>query len=325
MIINILKCHGSGNDFILIDEYSNNYNFTVEQKALIAKILCNRSKSIGADGILYFTKSEKADCGMRIFNADGSEAEMCGNGIRCLGRYGIELLKKDSVTVETLKEVLTVSKLPELFDKVKTFGVIIKPVDFAAISLPMIYDKVQLSNEVIECLSTNLKFTAVSLPNPHIVTIVDEIDEDYIKNLGEKANNDKSIFPKGVNLNFVKPLGENTIYVQTYERGVGLTNACGTGMSASSLVSCLLGINKIGSEIRVFNRGGMVKCLPQLNDGIYTIKLMGNATYEFDGTVNLELDMKEKTVLQKKNEYTEDVKNYKKLAEYAQSINEAMF
>ena len=95
MLINILKCHGSGNDFILIDEWSNGYKFSEEQRVILSQTLCDRKSSLGADGILFFYKSDKADAGMRIFNSDGSEAEMCGNGLRCLARYALELLKKD--------------------------------------------------------------------------------------------------------------------------------------------------------------------------------------------------------------------------------------
>jgi len=245
MQINILKCHGSSNDFILIDEWSNDYKFSEDQRVILSQTLCDRNSSLGADGILFFSKSNKADAAMRIFNSDGSEAEMCGNGLRCIARYALELLKKDSAIVETIKENLEVKKLPDIFLGVKTFQVTIKPVRFELETLPMVFPKETLRNEKIKELSAELLFTALSIPNPHIVSIVDSIDEISIAQMGIKANLDKKIFPRGANLNFVKPLGENTIYVQTYERGVGLTNACGTGMSSATLVSCLLGINKL--------------------------------------------------------------------------------
>ncbi len=321
MKINILKCHGSGNDFILIDEYSEGYNFTDEQRVVLTTTLCNRTSKLGADGILFFTKSEKADAGMRIFNSDGSEAEMCGNGLRCLGRYALDLFNKDQLIIETLKENLMVKRLPEIFTGVDTVQVTIKPVWFEVNKLPMIFEKDTLRNEKIQGLSDEFLFTAVSLPNPHIVTIVDTIDEEKIVEIGKKANNDKSIFPRGVNLNFVKILGENSIYVQTYERGVGLTNACGTGMSASSLVTCLLGINNIGSIITVINRGGMVKCQPKVNETQeYSVELMGNGTYTFSG--ELEFDFNEPPAFKytNKKDFIEDTNNYNKLAEYSKNL-----
>lgn len=320
MLINILKCHGSSNDFILIDEWSNDYKFSEEQRVILAQTLCDRKTSLGADGILFFSKSDKADAGMRIFNSDGSEAEMCGNGLRCLARYALELLKKDSALIETLKENLKVKKLPDIFQGVKTFQATIKPVRFELETLPMIFHKGTLRDEKIHGLSEELLFTALSIPNPHIVSIVDTIDEKAIDDMGKRANLDKKIFPRGVNLNFVKPLGENTIYVQTYERGVGLTNACGTGMSSASLVSCLLGINEIGTVITVVNRGGMVKCQPKIDNlGNYSVELMGNATYTFEGEVEFNYECPLDFVYINKKEYLEDINNYNKLAEYAKS------
>jgi len=320
MLINILKCHGSGNDFILIDEWSNGYKFSEKQRVILSQALCDRNSSLGADGILFFSKSDKADAGMRIFNSDGSEAEMCGNGLRCLARYALELLKKDSALIETLKENLEVKKLPDIFPGVKTFQATIKPVKFEVETLPMIFSKGTVRNEKIKGLSEDLLFTALSIPNPHIVSIVDAIDEKAIDKMGEKANLDKEIFPRGVNLNFVKPLGENTIYVQTYERGVGLTNACGTGMSSASLVSCLLGVNKIGSVITVKNRGGMVKCQPKIDElGNYSVELMGNATYTFKGQVNINYNSPLNFVYINKEDYVEDINNYNKLADQAKN------
>ena len=321
MIINILKCHGSGNDFILIDEWSNGYKFSEKQRVVLSQALCDRNSLLGADGILFFLKSDKADAGMRIFNSDGSEAEMCGNGLRCVARYAVELLKKDSALIETLKENLEVKKLPDIFYGVKTFQATIKPVRFELKTLPMVLHKGTLRNEKIDYLSEELLFTALSIPNPHIVAIVDTIDEKAIDEMGKKANLNKEIFPRGVNLNFVKPLGENTIYVQTYERGVGLTNACGTGMSSSSLVSCLLGINKIGSVINVINRGGMVKCQPKIDKmDNYSVELMGNATYSFEGQVEINFNYPLDFIYTNKKKYLEDINNYNKLAEEAKNI-----
>ena len=114
MLINILKCHGSGNDFILIDEWSNGYKFSEQQRVILSQTLCDRKSSLGADGILFFSKSDKADASMRIFNSDGSEAEMCGNGLRCLARYALELLKRDNAIIETIKENLEIKKCENL-------------------------------------------------------------------------------------------------------------------------------------------------------------------------------------------------------------------
>lgn len=335
MKIEILKCHGSGNDFILIDEYNNNYDFSEEQRIKLTLDLCRRDSALGADGILFFTKSQKApaeagipaeagspaEAGMRIFNADGSEAEMCGNGLRCLGRYALEVLKKEQVLIETIKENLLVKRLPDIFEGVVTVKATIKPANFHLTSLPMLREKDTLKNEIIPELSDTLRFTALSIPNPHIVAIVDNIDEKAIDEIGKKANEAKNIFPKGINLNFVKILGDKTIYVQTYERGVGLTNACGTGMSSSSLVTCVLGFNNVGEEILVVNRGGMVKCQPKLSkEGKYYVELMGNATYTFRGEVEFDFENNKPFSFTETEVFQEDIRNYEKLAEYAKKF-----
>lgn len=320
MKIEILKSHGSGNDFILIDEYRNNYSFTEEQRRQIAQSLCERNGLIGADGILYFQKSETADARMRIFNADGSEPEMCGNGIRIIGRYACELLGKDTVTIETMKKDLAMKKREEICPGVPTYEVVIEPVSFAPESLPINTTEDKIVDKVIPGLSDKLTFTAVSVPNPHIITIVKEIEEKELVAIGEKANTDKAILPRGVNVSFVKIIGDSEIFVQTYERGVGLTNACGTAMSASTLVSYLLGYNKLDTEIKVFNKGGMVKCEVNKDaEGNYKVKLIGNGSYVFSCDVDFNFDNPKESRVFEKNMFTEEIKNYDKLVTYVKS------
>jgi diaminopimelate epimerase len=320
MRINILKCHGSGNDFILIDEYRNSYNFTEEERREIAIALCDRNGLIGADGILYFQRSSSADARMRIFNADGSEPEMCGNGIRCIGRYACELLGRDTVTIETMKKDLSMKKREEIYPGVPTYEVVIEPVSFKPESLPINVPGEKLIDGKIEELSANLTFTAVSVPNPHIITIVKDIDERELVLIGEKANSNKDILPRGVNVSFVKIMGGSTIFVQTYERGVGLTNACGTAMSASSLVSCLLGYNKLDKEIKVFNKGGMVKCeVNQSTEDNNTIKLIGNGSYVFSCDVDFDFNKPSNSRVYEKTMFNGEIENYEKLVDYVKS------
>lgn len=321
MKFEVLKCHGSGNDFLLIDEYNNDYNFTEEQRVILSKTLCFRDGILGADGILFFQKSSVADGKMRIFNADGTEPEMCGNGLRCVARYAWELIKKDEMVIETLKENLIVKKVEDIYENIKTFQVKISPVSFKVNDLPMNFKKENLFNEYVQGLSDKYKFTAVSLPNPHIISIVNEIDEDELVKVAQKANTDRSIFPRGVNVSLVKPLGEQSIYVQTYERGVGLTNACGTGMSASSLVSCMLGLNKYNEDIKVLNKGGMVKCNVLKNDNDYAVLLIGNATFLYKGEVDFDFNDHNSFVQVIKEEYDNEVVNYSKLVQFVNKIN----
>lgn len=281
MNIDILKCHGSGNDFVLIDELNKNYKFTEKDRAEIAIRLCDRKKSIGADGILFVIKSDSCDARMRIFNADGTEPEMCGNGIRCVGRYVIELLHKDSVCIETMKARYNIVKKPDIYDGVKTVQVSIETVDTNVRSLPMVYDKDILFFDKVPQLSDELLFSGVSITNPHIISLVDTIDTDKLVDIGGKVNRIKGLFPRGANFSFLKVIDKNNLYVKTFERGVGLTKSCGTAMISSCVVSAMSSRIKLGEEVNVYNEGGMIRCTVNRKNDNYAVDFMGNASFVF--------------------------------------------
>ena len=320
MQITLIKCHGSGNDFLLIDEISMDYSFSEIERANLAKLLCDRNTNLGADGILFVMKSEHADGRMRVFNADGSEASMCGNGLRIVARYVCEMFELKEAVIETMKANLKVSKQVDLYPQVETYQVEISPVSFKLTDLPLMLDKPTLSNEKIEELSEVLRFTALSVPNPHLISIVetDQLQSNLQKQISEKVNGPNELFPDGVNVSFVKPLKQGHIYVRTFERGVGFTNACGTAMSASSLVTCLREYNKIGEIINVYNNGGRVQCKVNNTDGEYSIDLIGNATYVYKANINVDFEA-ETFAIETKNEFLE-TKDYEKLQAEAQKF-----
>jgi diaminopimelate epimerase len=317
--IEILKVHGSNNDFILIDEITQEYHFTEEQRKELALLLCHRETGIGADGILYTMKSERADARMRVFNSDGSEASMCGNGLRTVARYVCEHLEVEAAVIETMKANLSVKKQEDIFPKVHTYQVEISPVSFQLADLPLNLKKETLINEKIEPLSNELLFTAVAVPNPHLITVVEDLEVQLPvqKELSDYVNGPNALFPDGVNVSFVKAIEKGHIYVRTYERGVGFTNACGTAMSASSLVTCLLGLNEVEYKIHVYNDGGMVNCVVHQNEQSYQIDLIGNATNVFKATVSIDDQLKS---FQMTNKHTFEDENYyyTKLQQYAQ-------
>jgi diaminopimelate epimerase len=290
--IDLIKGHGSGNDFLIIDEISNGYSFSDKERTELARLLCNRTSELGADGILFVMKSEQADGRMRVFNADGSEASMCGNGLRLVARYICELHGKNEAVIETMKANLKVSKQKDLISDIHTYQVEISPILFELNALPLNLNKPTLYNEKIEELSSELRFTALAVPNPHLIAIVetDQLQSDIQNQLSEKVNGPNELFPDGVNVSFVKLLQPGSIYVRTFERGVGFTNACGTAMSASSLVTCLHGLNECEKTINVYNNGGKVQCVVHEIDGEYTIDLIGNATYLFKASVMVNHD-----------------------------------
>ncbi len=309
----MIKGHGSGNDFFLIDEITNEYQFADEERSFLARLLCHRDSDLGADGILFVLKSERADGRMRVFNADGSEASMCGNGLRLVARYLCELLGKETAVVETMKADLKVGKRPELFPEVHTFQVEISPVLFDVNALPLKINQPTLFNEKIHGLSDDLRFTAVAVPNPHLITLVDvdRLQSPIQEQISKKVNGSNDLFPDGVNVSFVNVLNLGAIYVRTFERGVGFTNACGTAMSASSLVTCMQGLNSFESTIDVYNNGGKVQCVVHRFEEKYKIDLIGNATYLFKAAVEVDLENGAFTV-REKQAFTEQL-SYEKL------------
>lgn len=327
MEIEIIKCHGSGNDFLLIDEISNDYSFTEKQRRDLTITLCNRETELGADGILFVMNSDKADGRMRVFNSDGSEASMCGNGLRCVARYVCELKDMSEAVIETMKADLAVRKDEDIFPEIPTYLVEISPVSFNVKDLPLHIDKETLLNEEIPSLSKELSFTAVAVPNPHLITIVENevIRSDIQKEISQFVNEPNELFPDGVNVSFVKALEPGQIYVRTFERGVGFTNACGTAMSASTLVSCLNGLNEIEKPVEVFNNGGKVRCVAHKQNDTFKIDLIGNATYVYRTKVKVDLDSPENFTCSDKEIFTQETEQYAKLQEEVKGyLNEAL-
>lgn len=319
MLIDLIKGHGSGNDFLLIDEISNPYSFSETERAELASLLCNRNSDLGADGILFIMKSDLADGRMRVFNTDGSEASMCGNGLRLVARYVCEMQGQSEAVIETMKADLKVSKQQDIFPAVTTYQVEISPVSFLLSDLPLNLNEPNLINENIPELSQELKFSALAVPNPHLISIVEteQLKSRVQKEISEKVNNPNELFPDGVNVSFVKSLDEGSIYVNTFERGVGFTNACGTAMSASSLVTCLQGLNEVEDVINVYNNGGKVQCVVHENDEDYYIDLIGNATYLYQAQV--EVDLARKTFEVSSKEDFAEQQTYEKLQAEAQA------
>ncbi len=272
MKLKMEKVHGSMNTFYMIegderDDYGN-----------LAMQLCKMDNSV--DGLLVILPSKTAHAKMRVFNRDGSEASMCGNGLRCVARYVCEKEGITEAVIETLKADLAVRKETTLMDGIETYSVQISPVSFELKDLPMEYgDQTTLIQQLIPEISEEIQFSAVAVPNPHLIGIVpEEIQKspDHQKKWAEKFNDENDYFSDGVNVSYVTKL-DHGIFVRTYERGVGFTNACGTAMTASALISCMSGMVPYG-EVAVYNPGGMVKCNIDKNNDGFELLLTGNAT-----------------------------------------------
>jgi len=251
------KYHGLGNDFILINDI--NWKIPEDKKKELAAKLCKAHFSIGADGLTFVCSANKADIKMRIFNTDGTEAEMCGNGIRCFSKYVYEhdIVKKKEIRIETLKDVL-IAKLKIADNEVKSVEIDMGPPILDCEEIPVILndDVDKCVNEPLVVLDKIFNCTAVSMGNPHAVIFVDEqLNDIELIKYGGVVESHKS-FPKKTNVEFVKVISENEASIRVFERGVGITNACGTGTCASVVAGALLGKFKKNKPVTVHNDGG---------------------------------------------------------------------
>lgn len=265
------KMQGTGNDFIILNFLKEKLEFSYK---LLVKFLCDRHFGVGADGVIILEKSEIADYKMRIFNQNGLEAEMCGNGIRCLAKYIYEkeLMKKEEINIETLSGVKKVKLEIEGETVIKVKVNMGCPV-FDKSKIPMIYKE-----DAEKLRIGSLEFYPISVGNPHCVCFVEKIEKVDVKEYGKFVENYK-YFPEGTNVEFVEIKNNNNIKVRVWERGVGETLSCGTGACASAVIS-----NKymgLENNICVELLGGKLDV--EYNDEVKKIYLCGSAEFVFEG------------------------------------------
>jgi len=239
------KVHGLGNDFIILDGRTESRDY-----ASLAKKLCHRQTGIGADGLLIIENSNVADIKMRIVNADGSEAEMCGNGIRCFAKYVYRegIVPKTEFGVETLAGIMR----PKLVMKDgMVTGVTVdmgEPVLECA-EIPVVGEGRCVGREMTVQGET-LQYTTVLVGVPHTLIYVDDPTDKKWMNMGWDIEH-ASVFPKRSNVNFAKVVDDHTMIMRTFERGCGPTLACGTGASAAAVASYLNGRTGRSVDIRI--------------------------------------------------------------------------
>ncbi|MEQ1906743.1 MAG: diaminopimelate epimerase [Pirellulaceae bacterium] len=238
------KMHGAGNDYVYVDCFRT---ANLERPADLAIKIADRHKGVGGDGLILICPSDKADARMRMFNADGSEAEMCGNGIRCVAKYLFDhdLVRKEQMRIETKAGTL-------LLELVVVDGVAQKvrvdmgePI-FAADKIPTTFSRSPVIHQEIEIEGRHFQVNCLSMGNPHCVIFVDELTDDLVLGWGPKIERSQ-FFPARVNVEFVKVVSPRELIQRTWERGSGETLACGTGASAV----CVAGVLTNQSERRV--------------------------------------------------------------------------
>ena len=281
MKFDYIKCHGSGNEFVMVDAVKHNLEGI--DLAEFARFICNRNGAVGADGVLLLAK--RGDMyGMRMFNPDGSEAEMCGNGIRCVARLAEEYVGERKFDMFSGGNIYGITREEDIFSGIPTYGVDLK-VRLQSDDFGFAQGAEEFISQPIERLDDSLRWTAINVGNPHIVAEVDEIDYNHLTRLGERVLELKSEFPRGINVSLVKVLSKNRIFVATYERGAGITASCGTAMTSSATAMALNSRCDYGATIDVENRGGVVRCVCHKETGLHT-QLIGNASYISYGEVN---------------------------------------
>lgn len=258
------KMEAAGNDFVLF----NGFKYNIENLGALAKKACDRHYSVGGDGIMVCENSNIADIKMIYYNSDGTEGEMCGNGIRCFSKYVYEnnFINKTEFTVETLAGIKTIVLELDGNNKVKTIMVNMGKVNLKPSTIPVIFNRERVLEEKLEIDGEEVIFSSVLVGVPHVVIFVDNIENININELGKKIEN-HPIFPQKTNVNFIKIAKRNKIHIYTWERGAGRTLACGTGASASVFVGNLLG--KLDNKVKVMAEGGELEIQIKENHQIF--------------------------------------------------------
>lgn len=278
-MLQFTKMHGLGNDYVYMDAI----NQKIENRSELAKFVSDRHFGIGSDGLILICPSEKADFRMQMFNQDGSEAEMCGNGIRCVGKFVYDkgLTKKETITVETLAGIKTLVMTAKN-GKIETARVDMGEPIFEPEKIPVISNENPVKNLKLEVEDKKFIFTCVSMGNPHAVTFIKEdVNKFDICKYGAKLEVNKA-FPKKANIEFINVIDDKTLKMRVWERGAGETLACGTGACAVTVSAILNGYTK--RVVTVHLLGGNLKIEWNKNDN--HVYMTGPATTVFEGKID---------------------------------------
>ena len=274
------KMHGIGNDYV----YVNCFEETVSNPSAVAKFVSDRHFGIGSDGLILIKPSDVADCEMDMYNLDGSQGAMCGNGIRCVAKYAYDygIVNKTNISVATKSGIKYLDLTLGDDGKVALVKVNMGAPILTSRQIPVVSTKEQVIDEPLNVDGTTYHITAVSMGNPHGVVFVDSVADIDIEKIGPKFEN-HPMFPDRVNTEFIELVDDKTIKMRVWERGAGETLACGTGACASAYASYLN--KKTGKKVLVHLLGGDLQI--EYDDKKNTIFMTGPATTVFDGEIDL--------------------------------------
>lgn len=319
-VVEVIKCHGSSNHFFLLDE-TRAVVIPDPLKASFTRLVCDGTQGIGSDGIVFISTFDADHPRMRFFNPDGSEAEMCGNGLRCASRACFEgsYQKRDPLVFYTLGGYFKTEnfispehRLP--FVRVTTNTLSTNPERILAsrTTTPFISQPFSVDGE-------SWVGTILSVGNPHLIVPVADLHLIDLMGLG-RAMESHPMFLNRANISFVQVVNRQTLLVQTYERGAGLTLSCGTGMTASVVAQVLNGTVENHQPVEVHTAGGIVWVTPQVTEREIAAQLTGNATWIYKGKIPLTIQndtvqFSSSIRVEKEIVYQEEAENYAKLAQ----------
>ncbi len=280
------KMHGLGNDYVVIDE-STEELIPDDKKGEISAELCTRGFSVGADGVIFVSPSIEADIRFRIFNSDGSEAQMCGNGIRCFAKYVYEndVLKEKQMSVETLGGIKELTLQVEN-SNVKSIRVDMGTATFKTSEVPMASAEEEFIGQELLVDGEPLKLTAISVGNPHAIIFTDNLEDVALDHIGPIIENHEA-FPERTNVHFVGVLNPQEVEMLTWERGAGFTMACGTGATSTVIAGYKLGL--LDKNVLVHLPGGDLQITVYEKDGNLGAFMEGDAVSVFEGIMELDL------------------------------------
>ena len=275
------KMHGIGNDYV----YVNCFKETVKDPSAVAKFVSDRHFGIGSDGLILIKPSDIADCEMDMYNLDGSQGAMCGNGIRCVAKYAYDygIVNKTSISVAT-KSGVKYLDLSIRDGKVSMVKVNMGAPILQASLIPVVSESEQVVNAPIEVDGQIYHFTAVSMGNPHAIVYMTDVDHLDIEKIGPSFENHVA-FPDRVNTEFVEVLDEHTVKMRVWERGSGETLACGTGACAVAVASILNERVDGDKPVTVKLLGGDLEIYWNRQENL--VYMTGPATTVFDGEIDL--------------------------------------
>jgi diaminopimelate epimerase len=282
----ILNAHGSLNDIFVVELTPGDFASETDLRTFV-RALCDRGGPFGGDGV-YFYDASRTVPEAWFFNPDGSAAEFCGNGMRCLGRVILDRRGIETAEVHSGTRDYTVRRGTTTPEGVRQIRLEHPAVDFDPVypDAPVVAGRSPAVQARLPELDSALTFTAVTIPNPHLVSVIDKYVESDLVAMGEQVAARHDLFPAGANLSVLLPLASDEVFVRTFERGAGLTASCGSGMVAARAVYSRIGRADPDRDILIRNAGGMATASLRVRDGQWLPILEGNATFVYRADVD---------------------------------------